>query len=392
MITTVSNSTNSSKTVYEYPTPGNNSVVTTDYSKNTANGPYEFSQSRKDTYNPADQLINTTYLRQSYYLESTQYDYSYQNNNLISRIKSEFNNATQSWENDSKYSYTYDSNGNITETNYQSWVNNQWQPPLSISVYSYTSNDKLLKIESFRLINGSWTLRAVNGYSYSNNYQDVTITHQNVDQYGNYTNYVQYISSYNTFGDLTYEEVKVWEMGMWIQGTKDEYTYDQNNNLIGYSWYQVDSQNNYYLSLEDNYTYDNAHPASVLLHNLEETKGRHQLLTFERKAYNQSTGQMEPARSSICYWTDLQVSNENIHYNSDEITLFPNPASDVLNIELPSTTLPADLTLFDATGRVTKQMPIQDGKVAVKGLPTGFFSYLIEVQDELYTGKLIIKD
>jgi hypothetical protein len=66
----------------------------------------------------------------------------------------------------------------------------------------------------------------------------------------------------------------------------------------------------------------------------------------------------------------------------DAIVLFPNPATNVLTIRMPSATGALQLRVLDALGRVVRTGTLtnpQRGELDVSALPTG--AYLLELRD-----------
>ena len=66
----------------------------------------------------------------------------------------------------------------------------------------------------------------------------------------------------------------------------------------------------------------------------------------------------------------------------DAIVLFPNPATNVMTIRMPSATGALQLRVLDAMGRVVRTGSLtnpQRGELDVAALPTG--AYLLELRD-----------
>lgn len=71
--------------------------------------------------------------------------------------------------------------------------------------------------------------------------------------------------------------------------------------------------------------------------------------------------------------------------------MFPNPSSDMINIQLPAGTDNAKATLFDYTGRlvVAKELNIQDTGININNLANGIYVVRVESQEKVGTQKFI---
>jgi surface polysaccharide O-acyltransferase-like enzyme len=75
------------------------------------------------------------------------------------------------------------------------------------------------------------------------------------------------------------------------------------------------------------------------------------------------------------------------------IAIFPNPATDNINIVLPENVHQAVFILYDMQGKVLirREINSQDA-VSVDGLATGIYFYNVRTEKEKYTGKLVIRN
>lgn len=73
--------------------------------------------------------------------------------------------------------------------------------------------------------------------------------------------------------------------------------------------------------------------------------------------------------------------------------IFPNPFSDSLIVELPNEVKQTRITIFNEIGQVvfSKENLISTSEIDLINLSSGFYTYKIESQENLYTGKLIKK-
>lgn len=77
-------------------------------------------------------------------------------------------------------------------------------------------------------------------------------------------------------------------------------------------------------------------------------------------------------------------------FNKNTVSVFPNPASDVLNIQVSNGMTADNATLFDISGRLVKEYnSITDGQVSVSGLQPGTYILKLVSGKETFTQKVI---
>jgi photosystem II stability/assembly factor-like uncharacterized protein len=90
---------------------------------------------------------------------------------------------------------------------------------------------------------------------------------------------------------------------------------------------------------------------------------------------------------------DELVSSRDIMDSEEEIKLFPVPASNYLNIELPQNSSPESITIKDYSGKTyfTQGIPTGDSDFSfnIEGLPTGFYFLEVIMENTSVTRKLM---
>lgn len=98
------------------------------------------------------------------------------------------------------------------------------------------------------------------------------------------------------------------------------------------------------------------------------------------------------AGSGIIYRViDSNVLSTDTFTIENPISIYPNPATNILNIELSNFQNTDTLNIFDITGKLVRSVPMQNSKstIAIGDLTAGL--YLIQLKDERFTRKLIVK-
>ncbi len=74
-----------------------------------------------------------------------------------------------------------------------------------------------------------------------------------------------------------------------------------------------------------------------------------------------------------------------------DITVYPNPAKDIINIQLPYTEMVKSIKIFSISGKLVKYIPGHKTQVNISGLAQGMYILQITGNHNIYTAK-IIKD
>jgi hypothetical protein len=96
--------------------------------------------------------------------------------------------------------------------------------------------------------------------------------------------------------------------------------------------------------------------------------------------------------TNILQDNDCGVGIKDIIDRENEITFYPNPATDNINIVLPENTSRAFFMLYDMQGRMLIRKEVSNQEtVPINNLASGIYIYHIKTEKENHTGKLIRK-
>ncbi len=109
-------------------------------------------------------------------------------------------------------------------------------------------------------------------------------------------------------------------------------------------------------------------------------------------SYNFATiPNMPHYRQSYFECDSTLIGTEEVTHSGQKLTVFPNPASDV--IYLPFEYIAGEISLFDATGRIIARMTptFSEGLVSVdvSQLPAGLYFVALQVSGKLWSGKFL---
>ncbi|MBS1771557.1 MAG: T9SS type A sorting domain-containing protein [Bacteroidetes bacterium] len=257
--------------------------------------------------------------------------------------------ATSTWKNSTQLLYTYDGNGNNTLI-----YSNKWDVPTS----SWKSSTRL-----YNVFNNN-----VKTSMMAQTYNSATSAWDNKDRE---------LYTYDGINNLLTDTYEKWNSAtsMWDGYNKNIYTYDGSNRMltdIYQTWDGVTSS--YKNSTFHTYTYDgNGNRLTDIeqdwISNAWKNYYRHQ---YTSNSYNQRTSDISDRWNSGGFWEFVANSgdgktyyyyqeytlgvNDPITVDGGNLVVYPNPASNVLQINLQwKEAQPFTVSITDITGRVVKQ-------------------------------------
>jgi hypothetical protein len=292
-------------------------------------------------------------------LNPTRNLYAYNtNNNLVSSEKQVLYSFSPNWQTESKEEYEYYSNGlnSVTRKYFSDQI-------LLISVDSmfYNNDNKLIRFKStdFNISTG----------------QPTNIFESIISYYGNEVSNVKtfFGNEFSFFNlqlnwdiDYTYSAAKVSQItGTGIGGEMVliDYTYDDMNqkilSVIGYK--------NGALDRKEEYEYDN-----------------NGFITKEKIQTSSSPGVLYVTDENKFYY-EQSTASTSIYENSNSFfSVFPNPASDQINIEANEYLMGNEFAIYNSIGKSVLKGSITSKKTIVNlnDLPTGI--YILSVNKQVY--------
>jgi hypothetical protein len=243
-------------------------------------------------------------------------------------------------ENHSRTIYTYNGSHKATEET-QDWIANAWEP-FELITYTYTGNN--LTSELTQGYDGtSWEDEYMETYTYdakgnmieslSQEWNSSTTAWEN----GNKT-----INTYDAQDNLVTKEMQQWDMGTGSfrnQG-RVTYTYDNNHNELT-NTYENWTGSAYVGQKKTTKTYNTA---NLISSEMTET-------------WNASSNkfEMKSGDYKINYYYDISVSVRDAKSAKANMLLYPNPATNSLNIEMKNKdNQPFSFTIYDVMGKAVK--------------------------------------
>ncbi|WP_297093752.1 T9SS type A sorting domain-containing protein [uncultured Draconibacterium sp.] len=297
-----------------------------------------------------------------------------------------------------KYDFTYDSTGNKTSMMHYWWdnQNDKWIG-LDKSIIEYDSiGNSTFNIHYFwDEQNKKWIYDMQNKFTYDS-FQNVILNEQygwdaSLDKW-NFQNKSEY--SYDSGGNIILEAISYWSNSTnnWAGYSKVEHKYDSNSNeVLKKAYGKSDATSTWHLYEEYEWWYNLSYEYNELIlpHELkiDSRLFNNQLVQKIHKDYN----------SDITYQTSYFYSNHTVTGTTsdlpiNQIHIFPNPASNSLNINNFSSGERAVFYLFDINGKVVLVQNLYDcNQVSTESLRNGIYCYKLVLAGTVQNGKVVIQ-
>lgn len=320
--------------------------------------------------------------------------YIYINNELSEKI--EFYDYGDGWELDYKTEFIYNQDGTIAEELNYSYYD-EWEL-FSKDVHTYMNGDLTLT-ESFNYEGDEWIISSKTEYIYDGgnlievsmsdydgeNYEENEVTEYEYDENDRVISVKNYIIlEYE--GDLTLFSESL-------------YTYDAYGNVITEEQSGISDENTLEFSkiLKINYTFDLSFTKDDLLMP-EDDEDNLLGVNFQNMPKSMT---MEIWFEMLNDWLDMGISGDfyfsqnTISLNVEDIrksniSVYPNPVSEKIIVNLDATTNSADMKLYDMTGKeVASQNLMMRNELNIETLLPGVYVYIINENGIPFSGKII---
>ena len=346
---------------------------------------------------------------------------------LMSETDFVWDENSSQWIEDYKVEYTYDANGNQISETYSYWMESQWIYEDKYEA-TYDANGKLiLEIEYF-WVSGQWTnsLKLEHTYDADGNRTSRIIFMWN-ESANQWVEYYKTDYTYDTNNYLTLSETFLWttSSNQWLYYLKNEYTYDANGNQmtdIYSTWDQNTVQWEY--SYKKEYSYDaNGNRTSKIKYNWSDNASEWKndektdfsydlsinladlIMPYWRYAdafysnmyleeinytWDETNTEWDPGLKVNAYYSESSIGVNELCINN--LTLYPNPASGIVNIDFVTRQGETVFELFDMQGKnLISRIVSANKEINLEHLNSGIYIYSITTDGKVENGKLIIR-
>jgi len=282
------------------------------------------------------------------------------NHNDTLEINSEWDFATNTWDNKYKYTTTYN-NGNIESITSYLWSSNNWQLSRKKD-FSYTNGNNT-EIAEYKWNNNSWESYKKTILNYDTNNMFTKIVYLKYNYSNNNWDYDDSTSYTNQSMNIDYFEVYDWDGGSWKKSEKEDFTHDNNYSISD-------------LLLPNEYTEDEE-ILSYFTHKLTNVD-----------IYDGHGNNWELDMAANFYYSEINI-NSIEKTVTPNISITPNPTTGDFYINNISNDLKVEI--YDISGKLVKNIIINGtNKIDIRELNNGlYFVILTDNKNNTFTKKII---
>ncbi|RKR08774.1 putative secreted protein (Por secretion system target) [Flavobacterium sp. 90] len=261
-------------------------------------------------------------------------NYEYNTNNLVDKIiYKSFDKTSNLLTFSQRASFSYINENKIDVLFYEEWTNNAWQNS-SKNTSSYDSNGYLVSGLIQRWNENNWKNNIKVDYSNNSDGLFTQITRQKWnDSSSKWENFSQSTYTYNSSKQVSVETMNIWENNKWIEKIIFTNSYDANGFLVNRLRQDWDDDLSIWINQYQS-KYDNNQNGTI-----------HQEIA---EIWNKSSNSWENL-SRITYKYDKNLGIADL--TKSQIKIFPNPTTDFINVHLEESN-DTKVSIIDALGSV----------------------------------------
>lgn len=402
------------RSVYEYDEHDNNTQIN-HYYRDTLDT--EWLISHKETYTYDEQHHKLTYQYEDWDTSTNRWElyskYKYTNNyneqeKLVEVLSYNWSEYFEEWELEDKISLQYNNQQLLTDstTYYWGYFEEDWIISSQTS-YTYNTLDSITQYINISLFDDDGNYLFGDKETYTYNEQGNRSSYSLFDWSSDEQQWAEeekiaytYTAAEQLATYITYSKNYFSETQALIPNEKISYTY----NLMGNEATQIQADwdedlnewKNYRLketNYDTDYTFNDLIWPTLYLNEMSIYAGP-MITHINYKYWNSYNNSWEAGEVITHYYSqqDIFSNTSNATHINHSLSVFPNPSSDYIHIQLPITDQTATLELFDMQGRAVHAQVIRQGDaIAVHTLPTGIYSYQVQQGPQQFTGKLMVK-
>jgi hypothetical protein len=341
----------------------------------------------------------------SNWIYSKKYTFTYNSfGQQLFMLSQNWGSTNNDWINNERDTRTYDESGNLLSYLFEEWdiEGNTWQS-MARYTYSYDASGYMLTeiIQSLDTENNALVNRIKSTFTNDESGNIITQFVEFWDKaYSKWVNDAKGDFTYNSSGKLLTLLIQYWEdaNNRWISYSLSSTTYDDSGNELTSvlkMWDQVGWKNNYKFEYQYDYEAkkvvgfyyewdDNWFPADANIY----------IAIFDHYFYNE----YETSKIEFFYSTGVSAIGDDASSGKNAFTIYPNPAGKTVNVKFHSgSSISGNITLYDAFGKLVKEIPIGNifpGEyvfpVDVSSLEAGIYLVKLSGGGFYHTRKLVI--
>lgn len=303
-------------------------------------------------------------------------------NRIIQSIYQNFNEQTNQLVNDERSIYAY-TNGRLSSIESQEWINLSWVNSYKI-VVNYNTNNLPTTIFFYDWQNSQWVNDELTIYDYNANNKVSATTDQEWTN-SQWVNSRKTLYVYNANNKLITERGAKWDVfnNVWNEtgANRTDYVLDATGNILSRT-----ESGNYDYKAE--YTYATASLMSNFVHPFKDKTGLdyafsdfpyvNKLLTERGFRLNTMTNNFElSSRTTYNYNSAIVLNTASFDTAKATISVYPNPAQDVLFIKNVNNIVIDKVTITDLSGKKILEQNGNKTSINIESIAAGM--YVLEV-------------
>jgi len=387
-----------------------------------------------------NQIQNISYeWNGSQWVNSWKNEFSYDaNGNKVKEIQLNWDGSN--WINSDKDEYSFDSNGNQTEYIGYTWEGNQWFNSIKAE-YTFDSNGTLTKYINYNREGDNWLNNYKMEFVFDANGKNTETFAYSWDG-ENWYNSEKYEASFDANENITEYVYSDWNSVEWVEAAKYKYEYDDNGNMtlstlvyidgdesftylkeesvyddfdnrISYSYYEIDFENENFPLIpvrKEEYVYDNNFSFDDLIlpfspndfeSDIDFEFGDESIpdinQMFKHKlthlTYYDGVGDSwVKSEDYIIYYSEQNITSAKDLYLANNVNVYPNPATNQVTFELDASVNQFTVEFYDIQGKLVLTLLSNNNQpVSIESLNEGLFFYRMSDKLNFYTGKFMVK-
>lgn len=385
------------KSIFEY-NPSGYLVRITDQEKNPFTRNWETYSKQEFTTNSAGQITEVIEYdwisASSNWIPVDREIWEYDGSSNLIRLTS-YERDGMGWVAYDKDEYTYDANGNETEYNDYDWDTDSSDWMLWYQVKS-TFNAKNLIIEenvNQKFVRETFLRPWSKTYfSYVNDLLDEKVELSYSDDDMDWVNYRREKYTYtgvNNTGRSGYYWDAVDEL--WTETDRAVFTYDNKNNLIGSveSEYDTDLME-WVNTYKEQMTFNNDYSKDELVVPYQDFEWKYMITSISGFYWDNNT--WTPSYDVQLFYSAFSDLSSARNQGISHLKLYPNPACDLLHVEMQDNYTGGNLHFFDLKGRMVYSVELMmNVPINMTELDPGMYLYELVSPGQIYRGKIIKK-
>jgi len=325
--------------------------------------------------------------------------------NLIRETISDWDPDGNQWLVGAQFDLSYDAEGKLLTEIWSYWDEDSAKIVPSYKDELIYEDGKLTTWNEYGMEKGEWVLIFQTTFTYDTN-GNLTDEFTSVWDPNNeiWIDYQQYMYTYNEAGQLIMEEVWefTWTYFTMLQSMQYEYTWDSDGNMIEVvdrSWeLGVAKGTNVWLnesksefSFNKNYTILELHVPYRFLQDMDDISFVH--MPVSELGYVYVDGDWVFDFRQTAYYSDFGGSTGTVDRHESVISIFPLPASETLTFSWEDSYTSLSLEVYDLSGKRVIERSIDNNEtIRVNHLSAGIYLYkLTDNNDLISSGKLSIE-